>query len=79
MKDRKILSHNDLISEVTKQLASRFHPVPAAIKKRIEALIEASFIIRVLGIPLKYLLLQKEYLERGDDKKSYKYLVRCFT
>lgn len=57
MKDRKHMSHNDLISEVTKQLSSRFHPVPSAIKKRIETLIE------------------KEYLERGSDKKSYNYLA----
>ncbi|QRV89833.1 cullin family [Ceratobasidium sp. AG-Ba] len=57
MKDRKHMSHNDLISEVTKQLSNRFHPIPAAIKKRIEALIE------------------KEYLERGEDKKSYNYLA----
>jgi len=57
MKDRKRMTHNDLITEVTRQLSSRFHPVPAAIKKRIEALIE------------------KEYLERGDDKKSYNYLA----
>ncbi|CAE6537438.1 unnamed protein product [Rhizoctonia solani] len=57
MKDRKHMAHNDLINEVTRQLASRFTPVPAAIKKRIEALIE------------------KEYLERGSDKKSYNYLA----
>ncbi|ELU40761.1 ubiquitin ligase SCF complex subunit Cullin [Rhizoctonia solani AG-1 IA] len=40
MKDRKHMAHNDLINEVTRQLASRFTPVPVAIKKRIEALIE---------------------------------------
>ncbi|KAG8716376.1 Cullin-3 [Ceratobasidium sp. 395] len=57
MKDRKRMLHNDLVTEVTKQLSTRFHPVPAAIKKRIEALIE------------------KEYLERGEDKKSYNYLA----
>ncbi|KAL5634878.1 hypothetical protein ACGC1H_002788 [Rhizoctonia solani] len=57
MKDRKHMTHNDLINEVTRQLASRFTPVPAAIKKRIESLIE------------------KEYLERASDKKSYNYLA----
>ncbi|CAE6425673.1 unnamed protein product [Rhizoctonia solani] len=57
MKDRKHMIHNDLINEVTRQLASRFTPVPAAIKKRIESLIE------------------KEYLERASDKKSYNYLA----
>lgn len=42
MKDRKHMGHNELINEVTGQLASRFQPHPAHIKKRIEALIEAS-------------------------------------
>ncbi|KAG5638768.1 pre-tRNA nuclear export protein [Sphagnurus paluster] len=55
MKDRKHMSHNDLINEVTRQLAARFHPDPLNIKKRIEGLIE------------------REYLERCDDRKSYNY------
>lgn len=42
MKDRKKLSHNDLVNDVTRQLAARFRPNPMAIKKRIESLIEAS-------------------------------------
>lgn len=42
MKDRKTMTHNALINEVTKQLASRFQPVPLEIKKRVEALIEVS-------------------------------------
>ncbi|KIL67568.1 hypothetical protein M378DRAFT_22743 [Amanita muscaria Koide BX008] len=57
MKDRKHMSHNDLINEVTRQLASRFQPEPFNIKKRIENLIE------------------REYLERCDDRKSYNYLA----
>lgn len=57
MKDRKVLSHTELIMEVTRQLATRFQPAPAQIKKRIEALIE------------------REYLDRGDDKNSYRYLA----
>ncbi|KAF9003928.1 Cullin [Cyathus striatus] len=57
MKDRKHMTHNDLINEVTRQLASRFNPDPLAIKKRIEGLIE------------------REYLERCDDRKSYNYLA----
>lgn len=57
MKDRKVLSHSELIMEVTRQLATRFQPAPAQIKKRIEALIE------------------REYLDRGDDKNSYRYLA----
>ena len=40
MKDRKHMTHNDLINEVTRQLASRFQPNPVNIKKRIEGLIE---------------------------------------
>jgi len=57
MKDRKRMSHNDLMNEVTRQLAARFNPTPNLIKKRIEALIE------------------REYLERGEDRKSYQYLA----
>ncbi|KAG2017666.1 ubiquitin ligase SCF complex subunit Cullin [Coprinopsis cinerea AmutBmut pab1-1] len=57
MKDRKHLAHNALVNEVTKQLSSRFHPDPLAIKRRIEGLIE------------------KEYLERCEDRKSYNYLA----
>ncbi|KAG6908334.1 hypothetical protein DXG01_005245 [Tephrocybe rancida] len=55
MKDRKHMNHNDLINEVTRQLAGRFHPDPLNIKKRIEGLIE------------------REYLERCEDRKSYNY------
>ena len=34
------MTHNDLMNEVTRQLASRFQPDPLNIKKRIEGLIE---------------------------------------
>jgi hypothetical protein len=34
------MTHNELVNEATRQLASRFMPVPINIKKRIEALIE---------------------------------------
>jgi len=57
MKDRKKLGHNELVNEVTRQLATRFSPSPVLIKKRIEALIE------------------REYLERAEDRKSYIYLA----
>lgn len=57
MKDRKHMSHNDLVNEVTRQLATRFQPNPLMIKKRIEGLIE------------------REYLERCGDRKSYNYLA----
>lgn len=40
------MAHNDLINEVTRQLASRFQPDPLNIKKRIEGLIEASDVPR---------------------------------
>ena len=36
------MTHNDLINEVTRQLASRFSPQPLGLKKRIENLIEVS-------------------------------------
>jgi len=57
MKDRKHMTHNELINEVTRQLGSRFQPEPLNIKKRIENLIE------------------REYLERCEDRKSYNYLA----
>lgn len=46
MKARRNLDHNSIISEVTRQLASRFNPNPSVIKKRIESLIEREFIER---------------------------------
>eukprot|EP00887_Chlorella_sp_A99_P000390 scaffold13.g390.t1 len=46
MKARKRLSHNELIAQVTQQLSSRFIPLPAVIKKRIESLIERDFLER---------------------------------
>lgn len=38
------MTHTDLVHDVTRQLASRFQPVPLAIKKRIENLIEVRFV-----------------------------------
>ena len=74
------MSHNDLINEVTRQLASRFQPQPLNIKKRIENLIEVRKLPSLEGrdILLKRFYLQREYLERCDDRKSYNYLVRSF-
>lgn len=46
MKSRRVLDHNNLIAEVTKQLQSRFLANPVEIKKRIESLIERDFLER---------------------------------
>jgi len=46
MKSRKSMEHSNLISEVTKQLQSRFMPNPMIIKKRIESLIEREYLER---------------------------------
>lgn len=50
MKDRKHMTHVDLTHEVTRQLSSRFHPVPNDIKKRIEGLIEVSKALFVMAV-----------------------------
>lgn len=46
LKFRKRLNHNELLSEVTRHLSSRFMPVPQLIKKRIESLIEREYLER---------------------------------
>jgi cullin 3 len=46
MKARKTMDHANLVSEVTKQLASRFMPNPLVVKKRIESLIERDYLER---------------------------------
>jgi len=46
MKARKTMDHSNLISEVTRQLTSRFLPNPIVIKKRIESLIEREYLER---------------------------------
>lgn len=46
MKSRRVLDHNNIVAEVTKQLQSRFLPNPVLIKKRIESLIEREFLER---------------------------------
>jgi cullin 3 len=42
----QVLDHNTIITEVTRQLQSRFLANPAVIKKRIESLIEREFLER---------------------------------
>ncbi|KAK4753573.1 hypothetical protein SAY87_001677 [Trapa incisa] len=46
MKSRRVLDHNNIITEVTKLLQSRFLANPTEIKKRIESLIERDFLER---------------------------------
>jgi cullin 3 len=46
MKARRVLDHNSIVGEVTRQLSPRFLPNPAVIKKRIESLIEREFLER---------------------------------
>jgi len=46
MKARKTLEHANLVSEVIKQLSSRFMPNPLLVKKRVESLIEREYLER---------------------------------
>ncbi len=71
------MTHNELVSETTRQLASRFLPDPMSIKKRIEALIEVSGALQNYSCQRRVLIrcFQREYLERCEDRKSYNYLA----
>ncbi|KAI0200268.1 Cullin [Astrocystis sublimbata] len=62
MKQRKKLSHTQLINEVIQVLSSRFKPDMSLIKSRIEAL-----------IGLEY--LEREELPDGSTTDNYKYLA----
>jgi cullin 3 len=46
MKDRKFLTHTELVNTVIVQLAGRFLPRPAMVKKAIERLIEKEYLMR---------------------------------
>lgn len=79
MKDRKTLGHNELVSEVVRQLMSRFTPTPQTIKKRIEGLIDVSNSHRFAWLKMfadcrMLSLVQREYLER-NGLGSYNYLA----
>uniref|UniRef100_A0A7S0Z679 Cullin family profile domain-containing protein n=1 Tax=Hemiselmis tepida TaxID=464990 RepID=A0A7S0Z679_9CRYP len=49
MKTRRVMEHNLLIAEVTKQLQNRFVPEPLVIKRRLEGLIDREFLQRQKG------------------------------
>jgi hypothetical protein len=55
MKDRKHMTHQDLVQEVVRQLASRFNPDPGQIKKRIESLIEVRTCLHIRHQLLSFL------------------------
>ncbi|EPQ31423.1 uncharacterized protein PFL1_00758 [Pseudozyma flocculosa PF-1] len=46
MKDRKTMTHNELVSEVVRQLAARFQPNLSMVKKRIESLLDREYLER---------------------------------
>lgn len=46
MKARRVADYNALVAEVTRQMAPRFVPAPADVKKRLESLIDREFLER---------------------------------
>jgi cullin 3 len=58
-RQRRKLAHSHLITEVISQLATRFNPEPAMIKRRIEDLIARDFLERV----------------ENDDVPTYSYVA----
>uniref|UniRef100_A0A131YZI1 Cullin 3 n=1 Tax=Rhipicephalus appendiculatus TaxID=34631 RepID=A0A131YZI1_RHIAP len=54
MKSRRMMSHADLMNEVTNLLRARFTPSPDALKKRIDKLLEREYIARHANDPHIY-------------------------
>ena len=68
MKTRRVMEHNLLIAEVTKQLQSRFVPEPLVIKKRVEGLIDRDFLQRQKGNMKVYEVCEKYYINALSNK-----------
>ena len=80
MKARRVLDHNAIVSEVTKQLQNRFMPNPAVIKKRVESLIERDFLERgacrwLAGCPSLHDLTPAHRSPDKTDRRLYRYLA----
>ena len=80
------MSHNDLISEVARQLSTRFNPSMSMIKKRVENLIDVSakwaVATHVLmgdtaGIPGARFRYWHIPLPRLEDRHDTSYTVIC--
>lgn len=65
MKDRKHITHNDLINEVTRQLSGRFQPQPNMLKKRIESLIEVCSVPSLMLISHLYVVSARVFGSRS--------------
>ncbi|KAH8032127.1 hypothetical protein HPB51_023237 [Rhipicephalus microplus] len=57
MKSRRMLSHENLVIEVTELLRARFTPSPGALKKRVDALIEREYMERETKDPHLYVYI----------------------
>lgn len=55
MKSRKLMKHNQLVSETIAQIRNRFMPKVADIKKCIDILLEKEYLERLEGDELGYL------------------------
>jgi cullin 3 len=76
MKARRVLDHNTIIAEVTKQLSGRFMPNPAVVKKRIESLIEREFLERDRTDRKLYRYLGARVALRGGGAREHTAALR---